>query len=69
MTAFVTEMVKVERPGTFEKEIWTLTDEEKMSKMPVLRESGNALFKEKKYSEAAEKYAEAIGMMEQLLMK
>ena len=35
----------------------------------MLRESGNALFKGKKYSEAADKYAEAIGMLEQLLMK
>ena len=61
--------MKVERPGSFEKEVWTMTDEEKLARLPSLRKSGNTLFKEKKYSEAAEKYAEAIGSMEQLLTK
>ena len=63
------ELVKVERPGSFEKEVWTMSDEEKLARVPSLRATGNGLFKEKKYAEAAEKYGEAIGIMEQLLMK
>ena len=63
------ELVKVERAGSFEKEVWTMSDEEKLHRVPSLRETGNGLFKEKKYSDAAEKYAEAIGIMEQLLTK
>ena len=46
-----------------------MTDEEKLARVPFLRENGNALFKEKKYAEAADRYAEAIGIIEQLLMK
>ena len=46
-----------------------MSDEEKLARVPSLRATGNGLFKEKKYAEAAEKYGEAIGIMEQLLMK
>ena len=59
----------MERPGSFEKEVWTMSDEEKLARVPTLRETGNKLFKEKKYSDAAEKYAEAIGIIEQLSSK
>lgn len=64
-----TELVKLERVGSFEKDTWTLTDEEKIAKIPLLKEKGNMLYKEQKYSEAADKYGEAIGLLEQLSMK
>lgn len=67
--AFTFELLKVERPGSFEKEVWTLTDEEKLDKVPKLKELGNKLYKEQNYSQAADKYAEAIGILEQLIMK
>lgn len=35
----------------------------------MLKESGNELFKEKKYSEASKKYEEALGYIEQLMLK
>jgi AH receptor-interacting protein len=46
-----------------------LTDEEKQNKVPKLKEEGNELYKQKKYSEAADKYGMAIGLLEQLAMK
>jgi len=64
-----TEIVNIERAGSFEKEVWTLTDEEKIAKLPKLKEAGNEFFKQKRFAEAADKYAEAIGMLEQLAMK
>ena len=64
-----TEIVNIERAGSFEKEVWTLSDEEKIAKLPKLKEAGNELFKQKRFAEAADKYAEAIGMLEQLAMK
>ncbi|XP_045172004.2 AH receptor-interacting protein-like [Mercenaria mercenaria] len=67
--AFTIDLIKIERPGSYEKESWTLTDEEKQDKVPKLKEAGNELYKQKKYSEAAEKYGEAIGLLEQLCMK
>ena len=42
---------------------------EKLSAIPRLKEAGNALYLEKKYDEAADKYAEALGMLENLLLK
>lgn len=67
--SFTFDLVKVERPGSFEKEIWTMTDKEKAEKVPRLKETGNELYKEKQYVEAAEKYGEAIGILEQLVLK
>lgn len=61
--------MKVERPGSYEKEAWTMTDDEKQTHIPNLKEKGNELYKQKKFSEAADKYAEAIGLLEQLIMK
>lgn len=40
--------------------------EEKAALIPKLKEAGNQLYKEKRISEAAEKYAEALGLLEQL---
>ena len=46
-----------------------MDEDEKMQRIPQLKEAGNSLYKEKKYEEAAEKYAEAIGMLENLLLR
>ncbi|XP_061198185.1 AH receptor-interacting protein-like [Saccostrea echinata] len=66
---FILELVKVERPEEYEKDSWTLTDEEKLQRIPVLKEQGNKFFLEKKYPEAAEKYFEALSFLEQLVLK
>lgn len=66
---FILELVKIERPEDYEKDSWTLTDDEKLQKIPILKEQGNKFFSEKKYSEAAEKYFAALGFLEQLVLK
>lgn len=63
------ELLKVEFPEDYEKDSWQLSDVEKLNGIPVLKEKGNQLFKEKKYSEAAENYSEAICYCEQLMLK
>lgn len=55
-------------PSEYEKESWQMTEDEKLKNIPQLREKGNAFFKEKKYDNASETYAKAIGMLEQLML-
>ena len=62
-------MLKVELPGEFDKEVWTMDEDEKLTQVPVIKQEGNQLYAQKKYTEAAQKYATAIGMLEQLLLK
>ena len=62
-------MQKVEEPGDYKKEAWVMDETEKLSAIPRLKEEGNTLYKEKKHALAADKYAEAIGMLEQLLLR
>lgn len=66
---FIFELVKVEKPGDYKKDAWILNETERISMIPVLKESGNNFFKEKKYAEASEKYREALGFLEDLLLK
>ena len=61
-----TELLKYQAPQDFEKETWTMNAEEKTALIPKLKEAGNQLYKEKRISEAADKYAEALGLLEQL---
>lgn len=66
---FEIELLKYEKPGEFLKETWQMDAEEKLSIVPGLKKAGNKLFEEKKYKEAAEKYAEALGCLEQLCLR
>lgn len=45
-----------------------MTEDEKLKNIPHLKEKGNTFFKEKKYDNASETYAKAIGMLEQLML-
>ena len=60
---FVLELVKVDKPGEYKKDPWSLSEEERLTQIPILKEEGNLLFKEKKYDEASHKYEEAIGFL------
>lgn len=55
--------------GEYEQESWQLSEDEKMEAVPRLREEGNQLYKQKQYAAAADKYAQAIGYLEQLLLR
>lgn len=63
------ELIKVEQPGEYEKESWSMNPEEKLQSIPELKDTGNKLYKEQQYEEAAKKYAEALGRLEQLLLR
>ncbi|XP_033748310.1 AH receptor-interacting protein-like isoform X2 [Pecten maximus] len=66
---FTLELLKIENPGEYNKESWVMTEDEKLKAIPTLKEEGNAFYKQKQYREAAEKYGEALGMLEQLVLK
>ncbi|XP_077298696.1 AH receptor-interacting protein-like isoform X2 [Arctopsyche grandis] len=66
---FIIELLKVEFPEDYCKDSWQLSDDEKLTAIPVLKEKGNNLFKDKLYSEAADAYSEAICFCEQLMLK
>lgn len=66
--AVITELLKVEAPEDYEKESWQMNEEEKLNAIPGLRAEGNSLFYNKNYKAASEKYALAIGMLEQLML-
>lgn len=66
---FEIELLKYEKPGEFQKETWQMDAEEKLSIVPGLKEAGNKLYQEKKYKAAADKYAEALGCLEQLCLR
>ncbi len=46
-----------------------MNDSEKMAEVPQLKDEGNSLYREKKYSEASELYARAIGILETLMTR
>ena len=63
------EVVDIQEEGEYEKDTWAMSIDEKLDKVPELKERGNILFKEKKYKEAADIYAKGIGILEQLLLR
>ncbi|XP_046980584.1 aryl-hydrocarbon-interacting protein-like 1 isoform X2 [Schistocerca americana] len=65
---FIIELLKVEGPEEYKKESWQMNADEKLSAVPKLRERGNQLYKEKNFDEAAGLYAEALGLLEQLML-
>ncbi len=67
--AFEIELVRVERPGSYKQDSWALTDNEKMTLVPKLREIGNELYRNKNYKEASGKYFEALGYLESLSIR
>lgn len=66
---FTLEMLQVLPPGSFQLEIWAMTDEEKLEAIPQIHEEGNALFKSGDIAAAAEKYYNAIACLKSLQMK
>lgn len=66
---FILELLSVELPHEYEKETWQMEEGEKLEKIPKLKEEGNKLYQEKCYEKASDKYALAIGILEQLMLK
>jgi len=66
---FIIELLSVELPDEYKKEGWQMDAEEKLNSVPNLKDEGNRLYGEKKYIEATAKYADAIGRLEQLMLR
>ncbi|XP_033123511.1 AH receptor-interacting protein-like [Anneissia japonica] len=65
---FTFDLLSVQYPGEYKKDTWAMNDEEKLNALPHLREEGNQLYQAKQYAKAEEKYAEALGCLENLLI-
>ncbi|XP_058804004.1 aryl-hydrocarbon-interacting protein-like 1 [Phymastichus coffea] len=65
---FTIELLQVILPHEYEKESWQMTEDEKLKNVPILREKGNVQFREKNYEAAANTYAQALGILEQLML-
>lgn len=66
---FRMELVSVELPGSYEKQYWEMSEEERLQSVPQLQEEGNALYKAGQHARARDKYREAIGRLENLMLR
>lgn len=65
----ISELLKVERSDEYEREVWQMDVNERLELVPVLKEKGNKLYGEKKYKEAEDSYSQALGILEQLMIR
>lgn len=63
------ELLSAEHPDEYEKESWQLNDEEKLKAVDRLKNKGNEFYKTKNYILAEHNYRNALGMIEQLILK
>ncbi|KAJ3317013.1 hypothetical protein HDU76_001415 [Blyttiomyces sp. JEL0837] len=60
------ELLSVNPPGTFQKEIWEMNAEEKYREAPVVKELGTELYRKGDVEGALEKYTRALMLLESL---
>ncbi|KAI8912475.1 hypothetical protein EDD86DRAFT_188061 [Gorgonomyces haynaldii] len=63
---FEFELIDVQAPNTFEKQVWEMEPSEKYFAAPKLKDEGGRLFKEGKYRDAQMKYEQALIYLESL---
>ena len=66
---FVMELLSHELPDSYDKESWQMNPEEKLDSVSKLRAEGNKLYVQNKLDGAADVYADAIGRLEQLILR
>ena len=66
---FTIELLSVEYPEQYDKEIWQMSTQEMLDSIPRYRNEGNVLYSNKQYSEAGLLYSKALGIVEQLLLR
>ncbi|KAM8848978.1 aryl-hydrocarbon-interacting protein-like 1 isoform 2-T2 [Synchiropus picturatus] len=57
---FIMELLQVGDPMSYHRESWMMDKDEKLENVPVLHSQGNCLVKQRRFSEAASKYKEAV---------
>ncbi len=66
---FELELLSVEQPGEYKQDHWAMTDAEKDTAIPILKEEGNTLYKQGNVEAACAKYYEALSYVEGQLVK
>eukprot|EP01137_Pigoraptor_chileana_P013947 Opistho-2@68029 len=66
---FEIELLRVEEAGTFTKDHWEMSLDEKRDAVPRLKDEGNELYKRGEFAKAAEKYGFAIAYCEQVMVE
>ncbi|XP_059480058.1 AH receptor-interacting protein [Neocloeon triangulifer] len=64
---YTMELLSVE--DDYKKETWQLSENEKVDLVPQLKEEGNELYRKGLNKEAADKYSEALAILEHLMLK
>ncbi|XP_063043746.1 AH receptor-interacting protein-like [Engraulis encrasicolus] len=60
---FTLDLVQILTPGSFQLDIWAMTDEEKLGAVPQIHERGNVLFQQGDLVGAAKNYYNAIACL------
>lgn len=66
---FTIENLSIELPEEYERESWQMNENEKLESVEIYRLAGNEKFKENKIKEAEESYSNALGVLEQLMLR
>ncbi|KAM7419252.1 hypothetical protein PAMA_016388 [Pampus argenteus] len=66
---FTIDLLQVLPPGSFQLDVWAMSDNEKLELVPQIHEEGNMLFKQGQIQEATEKYYNGIACLKNLQMK
>ncbi|KAL4716688.1 hypothetical protein ACJJTC_004807 [Scirpophaga incertulas] len=66
---FIIELLKVEKSDEYEKEMWQLSIEDRLELIPELKLKGNQAYSTNKYVEAQSIYHQALGILEQLMIR
>lgn len=66
---FILDVENIENPEDFKKETWCMDENEKLDLVPKLQDEGNRFYMNKDPVNAAAKYGEALGLLEQLLLR
>lgn len=63
----ISELLSIE--DEYKREMWQLSEGERTNLIPVLKEEGNELFRKGQHNEASLKYSEALGLLEQMMLR
>ncbi|KAK5981356.1 Peptidyl-prolyl cis-trans isomerase [Trichostrongylus colubriformis] len=66
---FIIHLLSVIQPEEYEAESWQLGTEEKLQSVETLRVQGNQLYSQKNFLEAIDKYREALGRLDTLMLR
>lgn len=66
---FTFELVDAIPPKSYTKDIWQMSDDEKLSMLPKFREDGNKYYTECDYEKAVSSYTKGLSAIESLMLK